>query len=126
MTHPDPVRELVARIIREQRWYIRRSSPSWASVDDYVSFTPEQVADILANAFDRLSPQEEGWRPIESAPRDGTPIILGWHHPIKGWAWNRGAWHGRGWAKVGGSQQPPSHWHPLAAPPPPAGDGEGM
>lgn len=80
-----------------------------------------------------LAPVDDGWRPIESAPKDGTTILVsfgtrgvhavawcepsGFDHEI--WCVDDGK-HGpyalRGW-----SEKPrptaPTHWRPLPAPP---------
>jgi hypothetical protein len=65
-------------------------------------------------------PQEgrSGWRPIDSAPRDGTRVMMwgaGWDAPQTHTWWNEANaeielrhWH-----------DPPTHWMPL--PPPPTG-----
>lgn len=65
------------------------------------------------------------WQPIETAPKDGTAILLAcatWAHtvhlgrpvPIKVGGWNAEA---GGWQIFGASWRP-THWQPL--PPPPA------
>lgn len=67
-----------------------------------------------------------GWRPIETAPKDGTLLILtngGWVK--EGW-WSTSIWLGRkgpGWVidderECGFTQDDVTHWRPL--PPPPA------
>ncbi len=56
---------------------------------------------------------EQGWQPIETAPRDGREVLL-WVHGIYviGW-YHRGEWrHGpKGYAVS------PTHWRPLPTPP---------
>lgn len=55
------------------------------------------------------------WQPIETAPKDGTPVLVAtafwvrdayWSHAFEGWYSNHSA------------VPPPTHWMPL--PPPPA------
>ena len=95
-----------------------------------------------ASVFRRLQAQitvaETGWQPIETAPKDGTVIIIYAKQPIAGtgreWngihaaKWNDGAigngW-GHGWRlaeyqNLGeGVSGNPTHWMPLPAPPEP-------
>lgn len=72
------------------------------------------------------------WQPIETAPKDGTPVLL-W----VGSLWTTGRWSGWNWevleTGIGYESDPvlpddPTHWQPLplgpngeiaAAPPPP-------
>lgn len=68
--------------------------------------------------------REEGWRDIDTAPKDGTEILLyGRCHPRGstsryacdanvGWR-SEGAWRTR----VGGEVCDATHWMPLPAPP---------
>lgn len=68
------------------------------------------------------------WKPIETAPRDGTPILVyvGGSHDIEGGAiitvtWCR-RWRGQwveGWVLCMGSAPKinPTHWTPLLGPP---------
>jgi hypothetical protein len=67
-----------------------------------------------------------GWRPIATAPRDGTRILL--TYPASGsrpYAWGTvrvGKWNGRLWQldMAGNYQSQCTHWQPL--PPPPSKD----
>lgn len=64
----------------------------------------------------------QAWRPIETAPKDGTPILL-WvrvvNPEVKGYII---AVRAGGWAKMNGAGEP-TYWMPL--PPPPAEHPEG-
>jgi hypothetical protein len=59
---------------------------------------------ICTEAFQRA-----GWRPIESAPKDGTRVLL-WdgRRQHVDW-WNHGWWN----------TSRPTHWQPLPPPPEP-------
>lgn len=68
------------------------------------------------------------WRPIEEAPKDGTPILLLIQFPDEPPHIITALWDGRvpkwPWRPVGGSsaygEEYATHWQPL--PPPPAGE----
>ena len=77
---------------------------------------------IQVQAEDREQPQ--GWQPIETAPKDGTAILLWWPY----WSSSRaivGWWAPRqpdlGWSAWESSYQGncpgPTHWMPLPEPP---------
>lgn len=102
-----------------------------------------------------LSTISEGWRPIETAPKDGTPILA--YGPLPGWNSRDHGWHGvretrwdcypqgsPGYDKWTRGEGPlgigwewyepvhnwqhhwqPTHWLPLPAPPAPTQDAEG-
>jgi hypothetical protein len=57
------------------------------------------------------------WQPIETAPKDGTEVLITGKFPNGVWfteiSWfnrHKGQWPGR-------SLDPPTHWMPLPAPP---------
>lgn len=61
------------------------------------------------------------WQPIETAPKDGTPILM----RLEGFEWpDVGAWfdagrngHDYGWWQSHTMPVRPTHWQPLPAPP---------
>jgi hypothetical protein len=65
------------------------------------------------------------WQPIETAPKDGTHIILFWPyvtdegHVTSGYWYLPGEGEIAGWHSwdVNGYATPPTHWMPLPAPP---------
>lgn len=62
---------------------------------------------------------EQKWQPIETAPKDGTQLLLtcvGWAEPVVA-HWNAGAWDDGDYCDY---MTGLTHWMPL--PPPPAGD----
>lgn len=73
----------------------------------------------------------EGWQPIESAPKDGTPVDLWYPHPEtaskpgsrqpNAW-WSGRAWWADNWDYDGAAGEvgfcgEPTHWMPLPTPP---------
>ena len=64
------------------------------------------------------------WQPIETAPKDGTPIIVARHMPSWGWVRGWATWESvcgiSGWLSRGFFNPPgelglahPTHWMPL-------------
>lgn len=74
----------------------------------------------------RLLQDAHKWRPIETAPKDGTPILAYWPimqiYKVRVGSWQRAS-HGPGyWAAWNGGvkfsqRNPPTHWQPLPEPP---------
>jgi hypothetical protein len=68
-----------------------------------------------------------GWKPIETAPKDGTSILLsdgkwvgeGYYSEHSGGTWWEAGSH---WTDAHDGQIYPTHWQPL---PPPPSEGEG-
>lgn len=115
---------------------------------DWPSFAALQRETLWQAMYDAAPPVEqgEGWRDISTAPKDGTPILIGW---IDGNGWTerrawwvdafecvgfarsqnpkwRGAWSDNAVASFGMEEvheYQPTHWMPL--PPPPTGHREG-
>ena len=57
-----------------------------------------------------------GWQPIETAPKDGTRVLL-WIEPVKiamPFAWQDGRWMGDDYPL---NMAWPTHWMPLPEPP---------
>jgi hypothetical protein len=57
------------------------------------------------------------WQPIETAPKDGTDLLLWWPYwskiPVHGY-WSLGEWASLSAISEGDG---PTHWMPLPAPP---------
>jgi hypothetical protein len=68
-----------------------------------------------------LVAQQPTWQPIETAPKDGSPICAGMMHPFWGWVWGRCRWHVDKNEPYGGyfsgDGLQPTHWMPLPSPP---------
>ena len=101
------------------------------SASDYAQMHIPKASDrafivALVNAYraGALSPapRDGGWLPIESAPRDGSSILLAWGGKSREGHWldnTATRWPWAGW-KVLGMLQPnglPTHWRPLPAAP---------
>jgi hypothetical protein len=83
----------------------------------------DMCADELAAAL-----AEQGWRSMDTAPRDGTRVLLAfWHTGSKDWSAEVGYWHEAkspngitGWYPSAWAKRP-DLWQPLDLPPPPGG-----
>lgn len=60
-----------------------------------------------------------GWQPIETAPRDGTSIIVATNTGFVGEAFFHHEWC---WQRRGRTTTRPTHWMPLPPPPVKTGD----
>jgi len=72
--------------------------------------------------------EAQGWRPIASAPKDGTSVLLGrftgdpkaMHEGLVEVDWYRKEGSGHSYVGFGRFNQtywPPTHWQPIPAPP---------
>jgi len=107
-------------------------------VPGYSPATLQIVRDGIADLDRAIA--EDGWRPIETAPKDGRALLLGYTNQHGRWRTLRGRWvpieeileewqeledHEEGWyeAPVEPDEIPnvwettPTHWMPLPAPP---------
>ncbi len=62
-----------------------------------------------------LSPAPDKWQTMETAPRDGTYIFVGFRSPDGYWNCDMTRWDGDGWWQH--RQRNPTHWMPLPPPP---------
>jgi len=94
---------------------------AWLEVRDADEIKREIRAHVeLVIASVKREPQ---WLPIESAPKDGTPIHCGWFDMplnlgcnMRAVKFHMGAW----WeCNEDFKLRPPTHWMPLMLPPPP-------
>lgn len=61
-----------------------------------------------------------GWQPIETAPRDGTTVLLyapGWDSPKTGWTYGKDDWQDCPYSRSGDESYQPTNWMPLPAAP---------
>lgn len=128
-------RETIARIIDPEAMNAGYDPDRGAVQNDIDA--AQNIALALADAILLALGPGEGWRPISSAPKDGTPILItrptdfmleeGWH--VVRWG---GAYDDIDcvWLVEDGKHQhalrgpDPSHWQPLPSPPIPNGKGE--
>lgn len=74
-----------------------------------------------------------GWQPIETAPKDGSSVMLAREDDDFSWVceghWDRAGLHSgwyaanTHWTDATGDALDPTHWQPLPAPPRPAEGG---
>ncbi len=67
------------------------------------------------------------WQPIETAPKDGTPVLLLYDQEAIQGHWSETDTHGGEWKPIwlsvhgcgccGSDDKPPTHWMPLPEPP---------
>ena len=77
---------------------------------------------VVSNAVSHPQATEPAWRPIESAPKDGTPCLVYWGQsfgkPLISIASRCVPYHGDVlWRGHGGSHNEVTHWMPLPAAP---------
>ena len=79
---------------------------------------PHKTTPEMRDAIRALSsqPVADGWLPIETAPKDGTQILIEIHPGI----FDVVCWSGDAWREGGNFmrlRKEPTHWHPLPASP---------
>jgi hypothetical protein len=87
--------------------------------------TIEQLLDAQAQLLEQLERLQaaapESWRPIETAPKDGTPVLLGWYEtwPKLEWVTESAAAGNADIARQGAGYLHgyATHWMPLPKPP---------
>ena len=110
---------------------------NWRQVGEraktYASSAPKRVRASIEAAFEQgyglgasdatCASRKEGWQPIETAPKDGTPILLTAEPDDDGQASIIiGCWYKNGWyAWTREKHEWPTLWMPLPAAPEPQG-----
>jgi hypothetical protein len=78
-----------------------------------------QPARLLAQSLKRER-EAKAWRPIETAPRDGTEVLMWWpywsKHPERG-AFKSGRWETMAALSAMDDDIGPTHWLPIPSPP---------
>jgi hypothetical protein len=92
--------------------------PDEARKFDQRAHRAKTISDAIA-ALPAAATASAGWQPIETAPKDGTPLLLGWptFHPLVGHC-EDGLW-GELDSDFGFEpfENTPTHWMPLPAAP---------
>jgi hypothetical protein len=131
-----------------QRPFARLQSVSEQAMSNETPVTLEQCIAWLCQALQKLPPMDrhynlgetapiinailshlrasaakagEGWQPIETAPQDGTRVILGWPGGGVRYGFYLRNKEWQGWRgpsmELPFPSPPPTHWQPLPAPP---------
>lgn len=117
----------------EKLWASKPRSDERYTLSLRFEFACVDLAPALARQVKELE-AERGWRPIESAPKDGTSILIyapSWADPIRVAHWSEECEHGEfvtdeGWQifvcddghySVGMCFADATHWKPLPEPP---------
>jgi hypothetical protein len=75
---------------------------------------------VARRAIQAAKEQQNEWRPIDSAPRDGTCVLLfapGWKAASTAWTFGNDEWQDCPYHHGGNPAWKPTHWRPLPSPP---------
>ena len=126
------------RTLRDVTHLLQNAAASWQGVNDDIRGAFLAFAGGLDHELNRLgrdrSTTQSAWKPIESAPRDGTAILVYWHSPhveehtvcdvncaVSAW-WSEEGENGEWICYMDMPEDPtlhfdPTHWMPLPPPP---------
>ncbi|MCA7962541.1 hypothetical protein LGM54_06185 [Burkholderia cenocepacia] len=98
---------------------VRHSSGAWVSVDDMLA----RFIELLATQQPEPRDEVTGWQPIETAPKDGTPLVMfaRYIHAtasivlVASWLEDYGMWVNQSFSCAPIQQVVPSHWMPRPA-----------
>ena len=118
----EPTQEITDAICHAKN-LTRRGLSAVMTDDELASIYRAAIAAPAAPALQAADAKDAArWQPIETAPKDGTRVLLYWHGIVKlGWFGpasriDRGAcWRTN--TTEGGPSATPSHWMPLPHPP---------
>jgi Lar family restriction alleviation protein len=123
-----PLKDDVTQILRDE-WNKRADALSDAQQREIERLQKDyhelQAGAVFMNCevvrLEALVAQQPTWQPIETAPKDGSPICAGMMHPFWGWVWGRCRWHVDKNEPYGGyfsgDGLQPTRWMPLPSPP---------
>lgn len=109
---------LIEELVKALEGLLKHAGIADAAPED-VDWEDRQAERIARAALSRArAAQSEEWQPIETAPKDGTPILGtdedGEQYVIE-W-WPKGA-RQDGFYECGDLLRAPTHWRPLPSPP---------
>jgi hypothetical protein len=95
---------------------VRRCGKGWLyrHGEPFVAFNGA-AAPTLAEAIDQIEALRAGWQPIETAPKDGTFVLVYWRDPPQDYPPDVLLYSSEsGWVDDYGSKyMEPTHWQPL-------------
>jgi uncharacterized protein DUF551 len=106
---------------------VRTAEMNFKDIDDKAYKKLLKYTDVIRRLMSRPHAGiPEGWQPIETAPKDGTPILVvrGEHNRNTRSRIIVAYWNDKYWSPVGASTSAytASHWMPLPQPPATTGD----
>lgn len=86
---------------------------------DHMHAATKLLCDAAADRLEALASRPDGWRGIESAPRDGRSVLVFCPRASDhGYERIRLTWRKDGkWQGANNTSWPPTHWMPLPGPP---------
>lgn len=100
-----------------------QDTPSWGDqvLTDHIEVCTKHPLYMARATIAKLK-EEKAWRPINTGPKDGRPVLLWgprYHHPVRG-RWVEVRKLGPGWrvdCYPRNTQSGITHWMPMPAPP---------
>jgi len=120
---PDDVVEMAAKARHQANEKEGHRMPVWETLSPEMRDAKLRIERAVTSAIAPTLRAQGAWQPIETAPKDGTPVHLGFQR-MAGFDvvahWSDGDWSlsgdGRHAERLNG-RPPPTHWRPLPAPP---------
>lgn len=117
----DGLRRLIAEWREDAQDELRERGPGWVGAEAKLVSCADELDAVLAS-----SPKADGWQPIETAPKDGTSILVaipeygkGPGHVVRVLGCFNGAWatDKEEAEDIDTMYFEPRFWQPLPAPP---------